>query len=324
MLLLLLTITFIVLRILPGDPVTMLEGKDIPQEALQKRREELGLNKPWINQYIDYLGMIFKGDLGQTALTKIPVSYLIYQRLPATVELAVFAMFFTLAIGIPLGMFGARKLHGFLSYLSRVYGIVVFSIPIFFLALLFIAIFAVELKLFPASSRLSPLNEIIYVTEIRKTGFILIDSLLAYRLDILFDWLHHIILPSLVLGIYLSGIFARLTRAQVAESMAKDYVIAARARGIGEMRILYKYGFRNALIPIVTMMGLQFAALLGGAVITETVFSWPGIGSLVYDSILSRDYNLVQGSIVIYALLVAFVSLIVDITYAYIDPRIRY
>jgi peptide/nickel transport system permease protein len=131
-------------------------------------------------------------------------------------------------------------------------------------------------------------------------------------------------LPSLVLGIYLSGIFVRLTHAQVAETLFKDFVTAARARGITERRILYKYGLRNALIPIVTMMGLQFAALLSGAVLTETVFNWPGIGSLVYESILARDYNLVQGSIVIYAFLVALVSLIVDITYAYIDPRIRY
>jgi peptide/nickel transport system permease protein len=165
--------------------------------------------------------------------------------------------------------------------------------------------------------------EIEYST-IRITNFILIDSIILNRYDILYDWLHHLFLPSLVLGIYLSGIFVRLTHAQVAETLFKDFVTAARARGITEIRILYKYGLRNALIPIVTMMGLQFAALLSGAVLTETVFNWPGIGSLVYESILARDYNLVQGSIVIYAFLVALVSLIVDITYAYIDPRIRY
>jgi peptide/nickel transport system permease protein len=200
---------------------------------------------------------------------------------------------------------------------------IVYSIPVFFLGLLLIYILSISLGMFPTSLRLSPLLEIEYST-IKITNFILIDSIILNRYDILYDWLHHLFLPSLVLGIYLSGIFVRLTHAQVAETLFKDFVTAARARGITERRILYKYGLRNALIPIVTMMGLQFAALLSGAVLTETVFNWPGIGSLVYESILARDYNLVQGSIVIYAFLVALVSLIVDITYAYIDPRIRY
>ncbi len=323
MVLLLLTFTFIILRVLPGDPVTILEGRDIPEEALQRRRAELGLDKPLINQYIDYISMIFRGDLGVTALTKIPVSFLIYQRLPATIELAIFGMLFAILIGIPFGTYGSRKLHGILDYLSRLYGMIVYSVPIFFSGLVFILIFAITLRIFPSSLRLSPIMEFEYI-DIRKTGFVLIDSLMAGRMDILLDWLHHIILPSLVLGIYLSGIFVRLTRTQVAESLSKDYVIAARARGIAESRILYKYGLRNAMIPIATMMGLQFAALLGGAVLTETVFSWPGIGSLIYESILSRDYNMVQGSIIIYAILVALVSLIVDIAYAYLDPRIRY
>ena len=323
MILLLLTILFFVLRVLPGDPVTMLEGKDIPEDVLQKRRAELGLDKPVLVQYFNYLGMIFQGNLGTTALSKIPVSYLIYQRLPATVELAIMSMIVAISIGILFGMYGARKLHGYLDYLARLYGIIIYSTPIFFLALVFILVFSIYLGIFPSSSRLNPLNELAYL-DIRKTGFVLIDGLMARRIDIVIDWLHHLILPSLVLGLYLSGIFVRLTRSQVAESLSKDYVIAAKARGIHDSRILYKFGLRNAIIPIVTMMGLQFAALLGGAVITETVFSWPGIGSLVYDSILARDYNMVQGSIVIYAILVVIVSLIVDITYAYLDPRIRY
>jgi peptide/nickel transport system permease protein len=156
------------------------------------------------------------------------------------------------------------------------------------------------------------------------TGFVLIDSILAGKPHIFFDGLHHIILPSLVLGLYLSGVFVRLTHSQVTETLAQDYVTAARARGLRESTVLYRYGLRNALIPIVTMMGLQFAALLGGAVLTETIFSWPGIGLFIFEGILSRDYNIVQGSVVLYALLVAFVSLVVDILYAFLDPRIRY
>ena len=323
MVFILLSIVFVVLRVLPGDPVTMLEGKDIPEEVLQRRREELGLNKPIHEQYLSYLINIFQGNLGETALTKVPVSYFIIQRLPATVELAIMSMIFAVIIGIFLGSYGAYKFHRPLSYIVRIYGMIVYSIPVFFLGLLLIYILSISLGIFPTSLRLSPLLEIEYST-IRVTNFILIDSIILNRYDILYDWLHHLFLPSLVLGIYLSGIFVRLTHAQVAETLFKDFVTAARARGITERRILYKYGLRNALIPIVTMMGLQFAALLSGAVLTETVFNWPGIGSLVYESILARDYNLVQGSIVIYAFLVALVSLIVDITYAYIDPRIRY
>jgi peptide/nickel transport system permease protein len=323
MVFILLSIVFVVLRVLPGDPVTMLEGKDIPEEVLQRRREELGLNKPIHEQYLSYLINIFQGNLGETALTKVPATYFIIQRLPATVELAIMSMIFAVIIGIFLGSYGAYKFHRPLSYIVRIYGMIVYSIPVFFLGLLLIYILSISLGIFPTSLRLSPLLEIEYST-IRVTNFILIDSIILNRYDILYDWLHHLFLPSLVLGIYLSGIFVRLTHAQVAETLFKDFVTAARARGITERRILYKYGLRNALIPIVTMMGLQFAALLSGAVLTETVFNWPGIGSLVYESILARDYNLVQGSIVIYAFLVALVSLIVDITYAYIDPRIRY
>ncbi len=168
----------------------------------------------------------------------------------------------------------------------------------------YVYIFSVSLRIFPTSLRLSPLIEIEY-SRISITNFILVDSIILNRFNILADWLHHLFLPSFVLGIYLSGIFVRLTYAQVTETLFKDFITAARARGIPERRILYKYGLRNALIPIVTMMGLQFAALLSGAVLTETVFNWPGIDSLVYESILARDYNLVQGSIIIYAFLVA-------------------
>jgi len=322
--LILLTIVFIVLRILPGDPVTMLEGKDIPEEVLARRRAELGLDKPLYIQYIDYLSSIFRGDLGLTALDRVPVAQYILMRLPATVELAIASSAVAMLIGVSIGAIASFSRSRVAMPLARIYSSAVFSIPVFYLGLILQASLGVGAGLLPTSGRVSAINEVALSRAPFRTNFVVIDALLAGRPDIVLDFLSHLALPSLALGIYLSSIFARVTYLSLQEILSQEYVTAARSRGLPRRVIVWRYGIRNALIPITTMAGLQIASLLGGAVLTETVFNWPGIGSLVYEGILKRDYALVQGVVTIYALIVAIVNLLVDIFYAYIDPRVRF
>jgi peptide/nickel transport system permease protein len=324
MLLILLTFVFILLRVLPGDPITMLEGKNIPEDVLARRRAELGLDKPIYQQYLNYLySLLVKLDLGQTALEKIPVSYLILTRLPATIELTISSTIIAGAIGIIVGLLSARYQYGKFPYFARVYSSIVYSIPVFYLGLMLQAYVAKPVGL-PTTGRLSPINMVLADTLPVRTGFVFIDSILSGRPDILLDYLLHMSLPSLTLGIYLSGVFSRVTYLSVEDSMSQDYTQAARGRGLKEWTVVKNYGLRNALIPILTMAGLQVAALLGGAVLTETTFNWEGVGLLVYEGILKRDYAIVQGAVTIYAVLVTLVSLVVDILYAYVDPRVRY
>lgn len=324
MVLILLTAVFVLMRVLPGDPVTMLEGKNIPEDVLARRRAELGLNKPLYQQYIDYLySILINHDLGYTALERIPVSYLILTRFPATVELALASSAIAISLGVAMGLLTARHRGTKVKTLVRVYSSVVYSIPVFYIGMLLQLSLAKPLGL-PTTGRLSPLNMITLDELPHRTGFVVVDAIIAGRPDIIMDFLVHIALPATALGLYLSGVFTRVTYLAVEEAMLQEYVRSARARGIREWNIILRYGLRNAMIPLLTMGGLQIAALLGGAVLTETTFNWDGLGLLVYEGILKRDYAIVQGTVTIYAVIVALVSLLVDIAYAYVDPRVRY
>ncbi|MEZ0345605.1 MAG: ABC transporter permease [Infirmifilum sp.] len=324
MVLILLTAVFVLMRVLPGDPVTMLEGKNIPEDVLARRRAELGLNKPLYQQYIDYLySILVNHDLGYTALERIPVSYLILTRFPATVELALASSAIAISLGVAMGLLTARHRGTKVKTLVRVYSSVVYSIPVFYIGMLLQLSLAKPLGL-PTTGRLSPLNMITLDELPHRTGFVVVDAIIAGRPDIIMDFLVHIALPATALGLYLSGVFTRVTYLAVEEAMLQEYVRSARARGIREWNIILRYGLRNAMIPLLTMGGLQIAALLGGAVLTETTFNWDGLGLLVYEGILKRDYAIVQGTVTIYAVIVALVSLLVDIAYAYVDPRVRY
>ncbi|PLJ78449.1 ABC transporter permease [Infirmifilum sp. SLHALR2] len=324
MVLILLSIVFVLMRVLPGDPVTILEGKNIPEDVLARRRAELGLNKPLYQQYIDYIYSVFvRFDLGYTALERIPVSYLIATRFPATLELAVASTVVAVAIGVTLGVLTARYSSASVKTLVRVYSSVVYSIPVFYIGMLLQLTASKGLGL-PTTGRLSPINLLALDSLPYRTGFVIVDSILAGRPDIMLDFLAHLTLPAVALGLYLSGVFTRVTYLAVEESMSQEYVRAARSRGIREWGVVLRYGLRNAMIPLLTMGGLQVAALLGGAVLTETTFNWDGLGLLVYEGILKRDYAIVQGTVTIYAVIVALVSLLVDIAYAYVDPRVRY
>jgi len=317
----LLTIVFVVLRVMPGDPVSALLGGHAPESVIEAKKEELGLNRPMAIQYLDYLWQICRLDLGESMVFKQRVSKAIRDKLPATIELTVFGMIITILLGVFLGAYAADKRRSPQDNFIRLYGIVIFCIPVYWLGLMFQLIFGVWLDFFPIAGRTSPR---VFVSTFEKTGFYVLDAILIKDFSVLGDVLFHLILPSFTLGMVLSGIFVRLTRANMLDVLKADYILAAEARGLKHRVVVYKHALKNAFIPVLTMFGLQFALLMAGAVLTETTFSWPGMGRLLLERIYLRDYPTLQGVIIVFALFVATVSLIVDIIYAIIDPRVRY
>jgi peptide/nickel transport system permease protein len=296
-------------------------GGHAPDKVIEEKKQELGLNKPIPAQYVEYLGKLLRLDLGESMIFTQNVGTAIIEKLPATLELTLFGLFFSLAIGIPLGTYAARRRRTGRDFGIRLYANVVYCIPVFWMGLMFQLLFGVLLGWFPVSGRTSPR---IAASSFSKSGFYIIDTLAAGNIAAFGDVLWHLILPSVTLGVVLSGIFVRLTRANMLDVLKSDFILAARARGIPERRVVYNHGLRNALIPVVTMLGLQFSLLLAGAILTESTFSWPGMGRLLLERIYLRDYPTIQGIIVVYALFVSFVSLLVDLLYAFIDPRVKY
>jgi peptide/nickel transport system permease protein len=321
MLWILLTLVFVVLRIMPGDPVSAMIGGHAPERVIEEQKEKLGLNRPILVQYFDYLGQLIRFDLGNSMIYNQKVTQTILEKLPATLELTLVGMAFTLAIGIPLGAYAASRRRTGRDYGIRLFGNVAYCIPVFWMGLMLQLVFGIWLDLLPIAGRTGPR---VFFADFQKTGFYLIDTLIAGQWASFGDVALHLLLPSLTLGIVLSGIFIRLTRANMLDSLKADFVLAARARGLPERRVVYSHALKNAFIPVLTMMGLQFAALLAGAILTETTFSWPGMGRLLVDRIYLRDYPTIQGVIVVYAFFVSVVSLAVDLIYSVIDPRVRY
>jgi peptide/nickel transport system permease protein len=322
MLWILLTAVFVVLRILPGDPVAALFAGRAPPYVVEQTRHQLGLDLPYWQQYLNYLGQILTGNFG----TSIGESYhgksvlsIVLDKLPATVELAIGAMIVATLVGVLTGIVSGTHRDKPSDVALRLYGTIVWVIPIFWLGQILQLIFAVDLGLFPAQLRFSGL-----ALPTPVTGLYTIDSLLEGRLDKFFVAVDHLVLPSLTLGLVLSGFFTKTVRANLLRTIKADYVEAARARGIREGRIISRYAFKNALIPVITVLGLQFAILFAGAVLTERTFSWDGMGLLLLKSIDSADYPMVQGIIVIYALIIVGVSVIIDLINGLIDPRVRY
>jgi len=319
MILILLTVVFLVMRV-AGDPVSAMLGAHAPKEQIEKMKEKLGLNAPLHIQFLDYLWKILHLDLGRSLIWgQRPVLEEIMEHFPATLELSISAFLFGVIIGILTGTFSACRYGKLIDHFFRVYGIVTYAIFIPWLGIFLQLIFGVYLGWLPTSGRIDPL-----MAPKTITGLYVLDSLLTFNIPSLISAVRHLILPTVTLGFYLSGIFTRLTRAHMLNVLQRDYILAARARGLSERRVIYKHALKNAFIPILTMMGLQFAALLAGAILTETTFSWPGMGTFLTERILYRDFTTVQGTIVFFAILVVLVSLIVDIIYVYIDPRIRY
>ncbi|HEY9903600.1 MAG TPA: ABC transporter permease [Candidatus Sericytochromatia bacterium] len=315
------TIVFLLLRATPGDPVDAVLGNRAPDAIKEQYRERLGLNKPLPLQYLAYLGNLLRLDLGSSITDQGQnVWQVIQQYFPATVEVAAASMIVALIVGIGAGMLSASSTGTAFDLGGRLFGIITYALPVYWAGMIVQLIFSVQLKWFPIAGRfpssLAPPSG--------PTGLYTIDSLLSGNLNSFFASLHYLTLPSVTLGILLSGIFERIVRVNLKQTLQADYVEAARARGIQERKILVSHALKNAMIPVITILGLTFASLLGGAVLTEVTFSWPGLANRLYQAIALRDYPTVQGIMVFFAAIVVLASIAIDIINALIDPRIRY
>ncbi|MEB3336277.1 MAG: ABC transporter permease [Leptolyngbyaceae bacterium] len=323
------TVVFLLLRATPGDPVDVILGPRAPESVKAAMRQQLGLAEPLWQQYLHYMGDLLSLDLG-TSLTSRGQSVwtIIQEYFPATVELAVFSMAIALVVGITVGAISASRPGTVWDVGGRLFGIITYAIPLFWLGMLLQLIFSVQLRWFPLGTRFPtnlPVPAGLQVgNQIIGTGLYTVDSLLSGNFSAFLTALHHLALPSLTLGILLSGIFERMVRVNLKQTLKADYVEAARARGVAEPRILVAHALKNALIPVITVLGLTFAAMLGGAILTEVTFSWAGLANRLYEAISLRDYPTVQGIVVFFAAIVVVASIAIDILNAYIDPRIRY
>lgn len=327
MILILLTMVFLLIRVLPGDPVLLHLEKHATPEAVEQMRHQLGLDKPLWVQYFDYLFGLFRGDLGKSMQDYSSIGQQIFSAFPATLELAVFSMVIAAVLGIVLGVQASKTYNKPQDHVIRIFGIVTYALPVFFLGMILQLTLGLGLHWFPVGQRFNPMVQIPQGLNVGSfhfsTGLYAIDSLLEGNMYKFILSLRHLFLPSLTLGLVLSGVFIRLTRSNMLETLRLDFVTAARARGLRENKVTYSYALRNAFLPVLTMVGLQFAALLGGAILTETTFSWPGLGTYIFDRIRLRDYTGIQGAVIVFGIFVSIVSLAVDLLYAYLDPRIR-
>lgn len=313
-------VAFGFVRILPGDPVLLMAGeRGISPERHAQLLANLGFDRPIWQQYLDYVWNVLHGDLGLSLVTKKPVITEFMSLFPATAELALCAIILAVLIGVPAGVFAAVKRGSWFDQASMGAALVGYSMPIFWWALLLIVLFSTTLHWTPVSGRISLLY---YFPSV--TGFMLIDSLLSGEKGAFASAVWHLILPTIVLATIPMAVIARQTRSAMIEVLGEDYVRTARAKGLPSQRVVGVHALRNALIPVVTTIGLQIGVLLAGAILTETIFSWPGIGKWMVDSIFRRDYPSVQGGLLLIALIVMIVNLIVDLLYGLINPRIRH
>lgn len=312
-------IVFMIVRAIPGDPAKIILGQQATKEAVAALRDSLGLDNPWYIQYFHYLGQLLTGDLGQSIKTGEQVATEIFPYLAATIELAVVAMVIAIVIGVNAGIISAWFQNSWFDYTAMILALIGVSIPIFWLGLMGQWAFSVELGILPTSSRFDSRNPVEAITN-----FYLIDTLIAGRFDQFIDVVKHLILPATALATIPMAIIARMTRSTMLEVMRADYVRTARAKGQKMSLVVYKHSLKNAVIPVLTVIGLQTGLLLGGAILTETIFSWPGIGRYIYDAISSRDYPVIQSGILIVAFMFVMINLLVDLLYSIIDPRIKY
>lgn len=312
-------IVFIMISLVPGDAAVYILGEHATPESLAKLREELGLNDPLPVQYFNFLMDILRGDLGRSLISNELVSLELWSRFPATFELTVASMIIAVLIGIPVGILAATKQYSVFDTLTLFGALIGISMPIFWFGLMLIWFFSLKLGWLPPSGRISVGVELSTITNLY-----LLDAFLKGNWQAFKDVLSHLILPAVALGTIPMAIIVRMTRSSILEVLKQDYIRTAYAKGLKPRVVIYKHVLKNALIPVVTTIGLQFGLLLGGAVLTETIFSWPGIGRLSYEAIMSRDYPVVQGAVLLLAFTFVLVNLLVDLSYAFFDPRIRY
>lgn len=314
-------LVFVFLHLIPGDPAVVMAGERATPEQVAALREQLGLNQPLPIQYLLFLGNLLRLNFGTSIISGVPITEEIKIRWPATFELSVAAMLVATVIGIPAGVLAAVRKNSAVDNLTMSGSLLGVSLPVYWLGLLLVYLFAVNLQWLPPSGRIS-IDAGLNFKPI--TGFYVLDSLLQGDFRALKDVLAHLILPAITLGTIPLAILARITRSAMLEVLSQDYIRTARAKGLLERWVILKHALKNALLPVVTIIGLQFGTLLGGAILTETIFSWPGIGSWIYEGILSRDYPVVQGGVVFVAVAFVLINLLVDLSYAFFDPRIQY
>ena len=311
--------TFALIYLIPGDPITIMGGeRGFGPEQRAELEAMLGLDKPIWQQYFIYLGNVLQGDLGTSYVTRQPVMSEFMSLFPATIELTVCAAIFAVITGLTLGILAAIKRGGLLDHTVMTISLTGYSMPIFWWALLLILLFSVNLGWTPVSGRL---DVMFWVDEV--TGFMLIDTLLSDEDGAFLSALSHLVLPSIVLGTIPMAVIARMTRSSMLEVLGEDYIRTARAKGLSKRRIIVKHALRNALIPVITVMGLQVGLLLSGAILTETIFAWPGIGSYITTALLSADMNAVLGGTVVVGLVFVCLNVFSDLLYAFFDPRAK-
>jgi peptide/nickel transport system permease protein len=312
-------VVFSIIRAIPGNPAQVILGQRATQEAIEKLTQQLGLDQPWYLQYFDYVGGLLTGDLGQSIRTGAQISQEMTPYLAATMELTIFAMIIAIVVGINAGIISAWFRNSWFDYTAMVIALVGVSMPIFWLGLMEQYVFSIQLGWLPTTGREEIRNPIDAITNLY-----LLDTLLQGRFDQFIEVLKHILLPGIALATIPMAIIARITRSTMIEAMESDFIRTARAKGLHMFWVVYKHALKNAIIPILTIIGLQTGLLLGGAILTETIFGWPGMGRYIFDAISYRDYPVIQSGILIIATIFVFINLIVDLLYAAIDPRIKY
>ena len=318
-LLLISLLVFLLIHAAPGDPTLMLLGEETNAAEVATARERWGLDRPLYVQYLKFVASTFTGEFGKSFKYAEPVSQVIKTRLPATIELAIFSIVIAIVLAIPLGVWAGSKPNSWLDNVGTTCGLFGISMPSFWLGIMLILLLAGALNLLPTSGRST-----YGVAGVEITGFYLLDSLLQKNWKAVWDGLTHIFMPALALGVNMLGILMRVTRSSVLEVMNEDYVVTARAKGLAEKNIVWRHVTTNALIPVITVVGLELGTLLSGSIIVETVFAWPGSGSLLITALNARDYPLVTGIVLTYTAAFVIINLIIDGLYGVIDPRIRY
>jgi peptide/nickel transport system permease protein len=312
-------VVFFIIRAIPGDPAQVILGQQATKEAIAALTEKLGLNDPWYIQFVGYVKGLLTGDMGESLRSSTPISEEIWPYLAATLELSLAAMIIAIVIGVNAGIISAWFQNSWFDYIAMVVALIGISIPVFWLGLMEQWLFSLELGWLPSTGRENVRDPVEAITNLY-----LIDTLLNGRWDQFGEVVRHLILPSVTLATIPMAIIARITRSSMLEVMRSDYIRTARAKGMRMFWVVYKHSLKNAVIPVLTVIGLQIGLLLGGAILTETIFGWPGIGRYIYEAIGYRDYPVIQSGILIIAAIFILINLVVDLLYVAIDPRIKY
>ncbi|MEI5908535.1 ABC transporter permease [Bacillus spongiae] len=312
-------IVFLIIHAIPGDPAQVILGQQATKEAIEALRSSLGLDNPLYVQYFDYVKGLLQGNLGESIRTSTPVAVEIWPYLAATIELSFFAMFIAIVIGVNAGIISAWFQKSWFDYTAMILALVGVSMPIFWLGLMEQWVFAIQLDMLPTTGRDNIRNPVESITHLY-----VVDTIIQGRFDQLWEVIKHLVLPGVALATIPMAIIARMTRSSMLEVMRSDYIRTARAKGVNMFWVVYKHSLKNAVIPVLTVIGLQMGLLLGGAILTETIFGWPGIGRYIVDAIAFRDYPVIQSGILVIATIFVLINLVVDLLYAAVDPRIKY